>query len=1379
MESQRLSCLEIGGAISLYPWKRFWCPRGAPFALSDGGYLADPESEFGSYRNPNVVPFETIADLRCLVLLGQPGIGKSTSLCLEHEASRSELTSTGDRTLWCDLRSCADGSLLIRNLFEHPTFAGWVNGTGHLHLFLDSLDEALLQFRSLPTALLSELRRCPIERLFLRVACRPADWPASFEHGLSHLFGASGVNAFELTPLRRVDVRAAAEQRAAADVDAFLREISSVEAVPLAIIPVTLELLLALYQTEGRFPSSQADLYERGCRRLCAEANLRRHETRSSQSMSSDQRLEVASRLAAVTLFAHRGVVWTGVDRVMAPAGTVTPSEMSGGHEIAHGQGFEVGEAEIAATLDTGLFSPRGPNSLGWTHQTFAEYLAARYLARHQATIQQVESVIIDASDPAGRVVPQLRETAAWLAAMDRATLQRIMDADPFALLGVGAVFDVLTHENQAELVDKLLAARHRGALPDLDWSVYRRLGRLRHPEIAGQLRPWLTDSSLPNPVRRMAVEMVAACDVRPLQDVLLDIALRPAETMKLREDATRALAQVGDDATRRELMPLVFDTAGEDPYDQLKGYALQALWPGQISVEELFGNLTAPKRSNFFGAYRWFLLDHLAPNLQASDIPIALAWIQTQFRTGSLQAVRYVIGPILRTAWRIVDAPEVARQLAVILLELAEFGRHDPFISLDKLFDDAEVETDERRRRIIDSLLENLDHPENNVIALVDAFPSLVVPRDVDWLLTRYSSEASDDQKMALARLLRTTITPQDTDQLEAILERCHGEPILSRVLAPFFAPLPAGAESRREPRRQPASSPSEHRPLEELQERVKSFLGKVESGDLAAWWGLDYELTAGHGWQPSLTETPSWARMDAATKSEMLSAAERYLLGWTPSPERWIHDRHKIPLADYAGYRGIRLIAEEEPRRLNLLPLDVWRKWAPVIMAFPDFEQSDAHKALIETLYGRAPEETAAALSLLIERDHGPDTSLAIVGVVEDILDDRLAEVILQATRNPQLHFQHLEALLVVLLDHGVEEAKQFAESLVRTPPPSDEPARSRAIVAAGALLTHAADGGWTVVYSAIREDASLADAVVALVARDDRHGAATARHLSEDQLADFYVWLARRYPHADDPQPQTVHGEIPRLNIAYYRDLLLRSLEERANPQAVAAMRRIALALPHLTWLSDHVLHTEELARRGTWIAPSPEQVLKLLSERDLRLVYTADQLLEVVIESLDRLDRKLHQQEARAVVDLWNVIARAAVRGIAKGVLANLRRKLGRGKPELTITGYWSEFGNEVGVVSSPKEENLLSDYVKRHLDDDLQGRRIIINREVENRPRSITDIRVDAVGHDRQQEADHVLTVIIEVKGCWHPRLREAMKTQLGRCASSAGGRPTP
>ena len=64
----------------IYNWKRFWYPRAGSFNLADGGYLYDPDAKFGSVYNPGLGSLEAVADVPCLVLLGEPGIGKTQEL---------------------------------------------------------------------------------------------------------------------------------------------------------------------------------------------------------------------------------------------------------------------------------------------------------------------------------------------------------------------------------------------------------------------------------------------------------------------------------------------------------------------------------------------------------------------------------------------------------------------------------------------------------------------------------------------------------------------------------------------------------------------------------------------------------------------------------------------------------------------------------------------------------------------------------------------------------------------------------------------------------------------------------------------------------------------------------------------------------------------------------------------------------------------------------------------------------------------------------------------------------------------------------------------------------------------------------------------------
>ncbi len=110
------------------------------------------------------------------------------------------------------------------------------------------------------------------------------------------------------------------------------------------------------------------------------------------------------------------------------------------------------------------------------------------------------------------------------------------------------------------------------------------------------------------------------------------------------------------------------------------------------------------------------------------------------------------------------------------------------------------------------------------------------------------------------------------------------------------------------------------------------------------------------------------------------------------------------------------------------------------------------------------------------------------------------------------------------------------------------------------------------------------------------------------------------------------------------------------------------------------------------------------------------------------------------------------------------LGRLEERLQLGEPPAAID-LWNEID---GGCFRPRDEERLSDYLKRHLDDDLGSRGIVVNREVVNRRGEETDVRVDALVRGPRGDVIDLLSVIIEVKGCWHRDMASAMETQLVR-----------
>ena len=711
----------------LFNWKRFWCPRGAEILLTGGGFLLDPESEFGSY-NPHVVPFEEIRNKPCLVLLGEPGIGKTTAL--EHDRAETEAAvRRADEILhWQNLNVYQSDVLLVRSLFEEPAFVNWRTGSGILHLFLDSLDECLIRIDTLAALLAQELARCPIDRLRLRIACRTAMWPGLLETQLKRLWGEDAIGVYELVLLRRRDAAAAAASYGISP-EAFLSEVDRHEAGALASRPITLRFLLTAYQKCGGFPPSQVELYKQGCGRLSEEINVNRRAARLVGTLAPRQRFHIASRIAALSIFCGRQTIWIGAAADTLEGGLHLHDVLSGAEPI-EGQDLTITEMMVREVLDTGLFSARGPECLGFAHQTYAEFLAAWYLQHRHMDASQMLSLITHAGDEGGRVVPQLQETAAWLASFVPAVYDRIVQSDPQVLLSS----DITTMSPAARerLVGWLLQLFDAGILIDSQWGLRAKYQKLSHPRLPAQVEPFIRAREKNTIVRRVAIDIAEGCNLQSLQGLLADIVLDPTENQHIREQAAAAVFRIADRETKRRLKPCVAGIEN-DMQDELKGWALQALWPDDLTSEEVFAALTPPKRRNLIGAYKSFVSTSLVEHLLLSGLPTALRWVAEQpARDDPEYSFRDLVDALLCAAWEHLDTPGVLDPYAASVAK-----RLASHLSVPGPKPTAESEGDRfKRHRLVEAVVPIFIQHDTDPMTLVFTQTPLVFPRDFPWLI-------------------------------------------------------------------------------------------------------------------------------------------------------------------------------------------------------------------------------------------------------------------------------------------------------------------------------------------------------------------------------------------------------------------------------------------------------------------------------------------------------------------------------------------------------------------------------------------------------------------------------------------------------------------
>jgi hypothetical protein len=496
-----------------YPWKRFWVPREGRIVLDEAGYLRDPDNEWGRLENPDVAASADIDRFAALVLLGEPGSGKTYAIQEAVDAARSR----GLATIQLELGAYPTETTLIRDLWECPEYQHHLETKSPLYLFLDALDEGLLGVRMLAGVLAREFRRYPADGLFLRITCRTAAWPSTLEEFLKEHWGESSLGVHELAPLREQDVATAALVEWL-DPDAFLNEVARREASALASRPLTLRFLLNIYRREKSFPSTRAELYRRGCLQLCEEANQMRRDAGYLGEYTAAQRFVTAARLAAAMLFGNRSAIWTGSDLGKVPLGDVRLAELATGEEAVEDHPFDVTENALREALDTGLFSSRGLHRMGFAHQTYAEYLAARYLHTHDVRAEQAVTLLRHPDDPERKLVPQLYEVASWLAGMDISAFDRILEIDAPVLLR--SDIGIVEPGRRAALVSRILGLADLGDWADVDWGLWGHYQKLSHPDLSSQLLLWIQDRRKGLVARRTAIDIATACGLASISTV-------------------------------------------------------------------------------------------------------------------------------------------------------------------------------------------------------------------------------------------------------------------------------------------------------------------------------------------------------------------------------------------------------------------------------------------------------------------------------------------------------------------------------------------------------------------------------------------------------------------------------------------------------------------------------------------------------------------------------------------------------------------------------------------------------------------------------------------------------------------------------------------
>lgn len=671
-----------------YNWKRRWHPR---YATTSSGERQARLENLGALQDATKpVYFDDIRHIPCLILIGEPGIGKTEAL--RNEYSKLISANPADEVDFIDIEGVNNSEALEKKVFSNPIFVSWENGTHKLTIFIDSLDRALIPVSTVVKTLAQKLRYVDVKRLNLRVACRDIDWSITIADEFTEIWRNAYrisqsspdpklqiqdskndyisvsaqtsrienkphptvvnindlIQVYQLAPIDIEDLIVAAKDNDISPED-FLQRLRELDSLTLATTPITLNCIISKFkESPGHFhvPLDRKTLFRDCCLQLCTHHNDEEYAT------TLEQRFKIAARIAAVMIYTNS--YWIALDRSLpTPEATLSITDTLNSMS-------EQEELSVRDVLSTALF--RGEKNLRtFVHRSFAEFLAAIYLDTNNVPLPRILEI---SRTSKGEFAPQLSETIRWLSEIRSDMAQAVVAREPYLLLSSDLSY--VSAIDFEKFLHNLLTLDDEYIYVSLTNDLREQRARINHPALGRLLPPYLTDKSRSTYLRRFITVMIDRFKIQGLDKELINIVLDTHEDDVLRRLAADAIYGVGTDDTKKALKPFIYGRT-DDPDDELKGYALLSLWPSYITASELFRCLSHPKRSGFFGSYQLFLSpDRLVSPINVNDLPIALDWASHQQRDHELPySFGEIIAAIMRKGWDNIDDDRVLEAFA------------------------------------------------------------------------------------------------------------------------------------------------------------------------------------------------------------------------------------------------------------------------------------------------------------------------------------------------------------------------------------------------------------------------------------------------------------------------------------------------------------------------------------------------------------------------------------------------------------------------------------------------------------------------------------------------------------------------------------------
>lgn len=420
---------------TLYDWKRYWIPHES----HEESYF-----EYSSlYNNNEKSTLSNLRDKKCLILLGDAALGKSTVLNQEYKA----LQKADIGVYFIDLKYIGDYTSLRDKFIDLKKYC---NGKSKVYLLLDSFDESQLIFNNIVNCLIDNLKSLDLEKIYIRITCRTVVFPQYLFDELKQLsyrgkerfeFNNAKdifkqqfkiinnsketnipVEIYKLLPLNKDDINKVLEYKNINKDDFYNKTLLSEELKT----PITALYIIDNYENLDNM--SQFEIYNNICLQLCNEYNGQSNK----QILNSNERIKVAATLFTIMLFSNKYSISYDKNVYEYSNNNTFYTQKYFGDiknilDILH---FAIPASNIEEVLNTGLFTGNY-DSITCIQKTYMEFLVAKFILDCNL-YDNFKNLIFDEYD---KVLPSFVNTICWLADQNDAIFEEVYSKDPDILL--------------------------------------------------------------------------------------------------------------------------------------------------------------------------------------------------------------------------------------------------------------------------------------------------------------------------------------------------------------------------------------------------------------------------------------------------------------------------------------------------------------------------------------------------------------------------------------------------------------------------------------------------------------------------------------------------------------------------------------------------------------------------------------------------------------------------------------------------------------------------------------------------------------------------------------------------------------------------------